>query len=78
VDAFSLTMSIEWCVQQLKAHPIAHTSNRLGVPHVFGAQISFGLEKLFLILKENIQEILSRFDTNYIVVASFSKMMIFG
>lgn len=29
-------MSIEWCVQQLKAHPIAHTSNILGVPHVFG------------------------------------------
>lgn len=41
------------------------------------AQISFGLEKLW-ILKENIQEILSRFDTNYIVVASFSKKMIFG
>jgi hypothetical protein len=42
------------------------------------AQISSGLGKLFLILKENIQEILSRFDTNYIVVASFSKRTIFG
>jgi hypothetical protein len=47
---------------------------------MFGSnpQISFGLEKLFLILKENIQEILGRFDTNYIVVASFSKKTIFG